>query len=449
MKKYIENALIGLFFAVAGFIGFGFYSDAHAQVNNPTNVGPAGKPKSFTAHGVLIGQGTSNVAATSAGTSGLCLVSGGSSADPSWASCSTGSGTVTSVSVTSANGLAGTVANATTTPAITLTTSVNGVVKGNGTSFSAASAGTDYAPPTSGSAILKGNGAGGFASATSGTDYAPPTSGSSILYGNGAGGFSNVTIGTGLSFSGGTLNNTGASGVSVVNGYISGFTLSNDGASPNTILDVASGFAADSSNAVMISGTAFKKTTGGAWVAGSNNAGMGAGLTVAANTWYHVFAIINNGSYDVYFDTSITAANKPTNTTAVRYIGSFKTDASSNILAFIQQGQYFYWAAQVQDLTNGAATTATLVALSVPPGFSTFPLFTVADNAANNSAWVWSPLSGSTAPAAVIVPNGALISASVSQFATNSAAQIYYKISSNNLNIYTTGYINPKVSPTN
>ena len=92
-----------------------------------------------------------------------------------------GSGSVTSVSVSSANGLAGTVANATTTPAITLSTSVNGIAKGNGTALSAA---------------------------TSGTDYAPPTSGSSILYGNGAGGFSNATVGSGLSFAGGTLSST-------------------------------------------------------------------------------------------------------------------------------------------------------------------------------------------------------------------------------------------------
>lgn len=50
-----------------------------------------------------------------------------------------GSGTVTSVSVVSANGLAGTVANATTTPAITLSTSVTGILQGNGTAISAAS----------------------------------------------------------------------------------------------------------------------------------------------------------------------------------------------------------------------------------------------------------------------------------------------------------------------
>lgn len=49
----------------------------------------------------------------------------------------TGTGTVTSVSVVTANGLAGTVANPTTTPALTLSTTINGVILGNGTAFSA------------------------------------------------------------------------------------------------------------------------------------------------------------------------------------------------------------------------------------------------------------------------------------------------------------------------
>lgn len=48
-----------------------------------------------------------------------------------------GSGTVTSVSVVSANGFAGSVATATTTPAITLTTSITGTLQGNGTAISA------------------------------------------------------------------------------------------------------------------------------------------------------------------------------------------------------------------------------------------------------------------------------------------------------------------------
>jgi hypothetical protein len=53
----------------------------------------------------------------------------------------TGSGTVTTASVVSANGFAGTVANATTTPQITLTTTVTGLLSGNGTAISAASSG--------------------------------------------------------------------------------------------------------------------------------------------------------------------------------------------------------------------------------------------------------------------------------------------------------------------
>jgi hypothetical protein len=76
-------------------------------------------------------------------------------------------------------------------------TSGSAILKGNGSGgFSSAASGTDYAPATSGSAILKGNGSGGFSNAASGTDYAPATSGTSILKGNGSGGFSNATSGT-------------------------------------------------------------------------------------------------------------------------------------------------------------------------------------------------------------------------------------------------------------
>ncbi len=58
-----------------------------------------------------------------------------------------GGGSVTSVSVVSANGFAGTVANPTTTPAITLTTTITGILKGNGTAISAATPGSDYEVP--------------------------------------------------------------------------------------------------------------------------------------------------------------------------------------------------------------------------------------------------------------------------------------------------------------
>ncbi len=76
-----------------------------------------------------------------------------------------GSGTVTSVSVVSANGFAGTVATDTSTPAITLTTTVTGILKGNGTAISAAVASTDYLIPSDLSGYLT--------SATAASTYQP------------------------------------------------------------------------------------------------------------------------------------------------------------------------------------------------------------------------------------------------------------------------------------
>jgi hypothetical protein len=55
-------------------------------------------------------------------------------------------GTVTAVSVASANGFAGTSSGG-ATPALTLTTSITGMLKGNGTAISAAVAGTDFVLP--------------------------------------------------------------------------------------------------------------------------------------------------------------------------------------------------------------------------------------------------------------------------------------------------------------
>jgi len=82
-------------------------------------------------------------------------------------------GTVTAVSVASANGFAGTSSGG-TTPALTLSTSITGVLKGNATAISAATAGTDYLAPPSGTAILKANSGGALANATAGTDYVAP-----------------------------------------------------------------------------------------------------------------------------------------------------------------------------------------------------------------------------------------------------------------------------------
>jgi hypothetical protein len=71
----------------------------------------------------------------------------------------TGTGSVTSVSVVSANGFAGSVANPSSTPAITLTTTITGVLQGNGTAISAYSPGNLTDAGTDGIVITGGTGA--------------------------------------------------------------------------------------------------------------------------------------------------------------------------------------------------------------------------------------------------------------------------------------------------
>lgn len=117
---------------------------AHTYKGN--NTGATSDPLDVTAT-----QLTADLDLFTSSLQGLVPGSGGGTtnflrADGTWAAPTGSGGTVTTVSVVSANGLAGTVANASTTPAITLSTTITGLLKGNGTAISAAVSGTDYQP---------------------------------------------------------------------------------------------------------------------------------------------------------------------------------------------------------------------------------------------------------------------------------------------------------------
>ena len=155
---------------------------------------------------------------TVAGNAGQILKSAGGLGAPYWDDLLAG-GTVTSVSVITANGFAGTVANSTTTPAITLTTTVTGLVKANGSALSAAVAGTDYIAPG--------------AITTSGLTMATARLLGRTTASSGA--VEEITVGTGLSFSAGSLTNTapdqvvsltGGTAISISGTYPS-FTITN------------------------------------------------------------------------------------------------------------------------------------------------------------------------------------------------------------------------------
>lgn len=149
-------------------------------------------------------------------------------------------------------------------------------------------------------------------------------------------------------------------------GHLYGLTLSRSSA---TVLGIAAGVAMDSTNVVGIKlASAFTKSTAGAWAAGSGQNGMGNALAIANNTWYHVFEILVNGVADVYFDTSVTAANKPAGTTHFRRIGRFKTDGSAQIINFVQDGDWFWLSTPVTDVNqNNPGTAAVTRTLSMIP----------------------------------------------------------------------------------
>ena len=158
-------------------------------------------------------------------------------------------------------------------------------------------------------------------------------------------------------------------------GHIAGLTLAN-GSPATTMLSVASGAATDSTAAVyLINSGTFNKSISGTWAVGSGNNGMGKTLTAAASTWYHVFAIINSGLFDIYFDTSVNGTNAPTGTTAFRRIGSIKLNASAQIIAFTQFGDEFLWLAPPNDIQGQSISTANvLLTLSVPLGVKVYAL---------------------------------------------------------------------------
>jgi len=124
--------------------------------------------------------------------------------------------------------------------------------------------------------------------------WVSPAAASSIAVGStnvGSALASNDILTTGPVIAGtGVLADSGFTLAGALYNSIGGLGLSNDATTPNSIIDVAKGAAADSTNVQMIALSAFTKTTGGTWVTGSGNAGLDIGAVIAS-TWYHVYAI--------------------------------------------------------------------------------------------------------------------------------------------------------------
>jgi len=201
-------------------------------------------------------------------------------------STASGTGTVTQFNFTNGNGFTGSVTNATSTPTLSLGTSINGILYGNGTAMSSVTVGSGL------------NFSGGVLTATGGTGL------NGLISGNGSI-FTTTTIGAGLSWSSGTLTNTinntnqltnGAGFLTNITGFIangtnttvsgsgtlgSPYTINVSGAGTGTVTNFSAGtlsplFTTSVSNPTTIPGLSFTLSNAAANSVFGNNTGSSA-----------------------------------------------------------------------------------------------------------------------------------------------------------------------------
>jgi hypothetical protein len=153
-------------------------------------------------------------------------------------------------------------------------------------------------------------------------------------------------------------------------GYIGGLGLANNSTDPDNDIDVAQGAAVSDIGFELMSRTAtLTKRLDANWAVGTGNGGLDTG-SKANSTWYSVWLIqrTDTGIVDALFSTSPNDPFLPDPYNRKRRIGWVRTNASGNLLSFIQRGDYFYFAAPAEDHdTTTLSTTRTNYTVTAPP----------------------------------------------------------------------------------
>jgi hypothetical protein len=186
--------------------------------------------------------------------------------------------------------------------------------------------------------------------------------------------------------------------------YISGLIISNTPTDTEHSITISDGVCTSKDNSTYMElNNTLTKQIDDAWIPGDNVGGFPSGLTLSADTWYHMFVIYNpiTDTVDAGFDTDVNATNllsDATGYTEYKWVGAVKTDGSSNIEAFscYEEGDMIRF---VRDNVNegnvSGTTSSTSITFDIPIDITVRPIISINSfNSADiNSRFVF--LSGS------------------------------------------------------
>lgn len=155
----------------------------------------------------------------------------------------------------------------------------------------------------------------------------------------------------------------------VMQNYLTGLKLSNNGTDPTNDIDIAAGYCADSTNATMLNlAASITKRLDASWGVGTNQGGLDTGAI--ANTTYHLWLIkrSDTGVVDCLFSASASAPTMPANYDYKRRIGSIVRTGAA-IKTFVQDGDVFTWLVPAPNsVVTNPGTSALTTTLVLPVG---------------------------------------------------------------------------------
>jgi hypothetical protein len=146
--------------------------------------------------------------------------------------------------------------------------------------------------------------------------------------------------------------------------------------------------------------SAITKQIDAAWAEGTNAGGLDTG-TVAADTFYYLFAIYNptTQTSDALFSASKTSPTLPSGYTKKKYVGTVYTNGGASIWGFYQAGNMFFYTgnqiiAYAGDGSGPTSKTSIFVPGCPPNAVALIQvLLLMANNTSSQGIYIWTPQS--------------------------------------------------------